>query len=118
MSECKNWAGECQVPCGYCGRDLGESCSHPMREVAGNENPKRDTMLLWRALGILHQMATEQTGFRGFFHRWYYHDEPLRNDAANLVREAKFEMDLPDDTQLVGQPTPARNAISSAKRGE
>lgn len=61
-----------------------------------------DRVLLDRALGILHRMATEQTGWRGFFRRWYYSDEPLRNDAANLVREAEFEMKRPCGTRLVG----------------
>lgn len=63
----------------------------------------RDSVLLDRALGILHRMATEQTGWRGFFRRWYYSDEPLRNDAANLVRLAEFEMKKPENTRLVGE---------------
>jgi hypothetical protein len=58
--------------------------------------------LLDRALGILHRMATEQTGWRAIFRRWYYSDEPLRNDAANLVRQAGFQMAQPDNTRLVG----------------
>ena len=29
-------------------------------------------------------------------------DEPLRNDAANLVRLARFGMMMPNDTRLVG----------------
>jgi hypothetical protein len=61
-----------------------------------------DTQLLHRALGILHRMATENTGWRSIFRRWYYSDEPLRNDAANLVREAKFDMARPEGTKLVG----------------
>lgn len=61
----------------------------------------RDEMLLERALGILHRMATERTDWRTF-RRWYYSDEPLRNDAANLVREAKFGMPMPLNTKLVG----------------
>ncbi len=62
-----------------------------------------DRELINRSLGILHRMATEHTGWRSFFRRWYYSDEPLRNDAANLVREAGFEMMRPDNTQLVGE---------------
>jgi hypothetical protein len=61
-----------------------------------------DAILLDRALGIMHRMATENTGWRSFFRRWYYSDEPLRNDAANLVREARFGMKMPNDTRLVG----------------
>lgn len=63
-----------------------------------------DGVLLDRALGILHRMATEQTGWRAIFRRWYYSDEPLRNDAANLVREARFGMPMPINTRLVGDP--------------
>jgi len=64
----------------------------------------RDDALLNRALAILHRMATERTGWRGCFAftRWLYSDEPLRNDAANLVRDAGFEIAMPIGTQLVG----------------
>lgn len=61
-----------------------------------------DSVFLDRALSILHRMATEQTGWRRFLSRWYYSDEPLRNDAANLVREARFGMPMPFYTKLVG----------------
>lgn len=61
-----------------------------------------DDILLDRALGILHRMATERTGWRRYLARWYYSDEPLRNDAANLVREARFGMAMPLDTKIVG----------------
>jgi hypothetical protein len=61
-----------------------------------------DDVLLTRALAILHRMATERTGWRSFFRRWYFPDEPLRNDAANLVREAGFDMPRPMGTELVG----------------
>lgn len=63
-----------------------------------------EAVLLDRALGILHRLATERTGWRRFFQRWYYSDEPLRNDAANLVREAQFGMPQPFGTRLVGDP--------------
>lgn len=62
----------------------------------------KDHALLERALGILHRMATENTGWRTYYRRWYYPDEPLRNDAANLVREAGFAMAQPEGTRLVG----------------
>jgi hypothetical protein len=61
-----------------------------------------------RALAILHRMATECSNdgwwHRLFCRRWYYSDEPLRNDAANLVREAGFGMPMPLGTRLVGDP--------------
>ena len=59
-------------------------------------------MLLDRALGILHRMATEKDKYLFSMNRWYYPDEPLRNDAANLIREAEFEMPRPEGTHLVG----------------
>lgn len=64
-----------------------------------------DSEMLHRALAILHRFGTENTGWKSFFRRWYYSDEPLRNDAANLVREAGFMIPMPFDTQLVGSDT-------------
>lgn len=73
------------------------------RTILASRQP--DTVLLDRALGILHRMATEQTGWRARFRRWYYSDEPLRHDAANLVREAGFHFnEVPAHTRLVGDP--------------
>jgi hypothetical protein len=63
-----------------------------------------DQELLERALFILHEMSLERTGWRGFFSRWYYSDEPLRNDAANLVRLADYHAMRPYDTKMVGDP--------------
>ena len=51
---------------------------------------RRDDQLLLDALGILHRFGLEQTGWRGWLRRWYYSDEPLRHDAANLVRRAGY----------------------------
>jgi len=63
----------------------------------------KDPALLERALAILHRLGTEQTGWRAVFRRWYYSAEPLRNDAANLVREAGFGLAaMPPKTRLVG----------------
>lgn len=58
--------------------------------------------LLERALGILHRMGTERTGWRRIFGRWYYAHEPLRRDAARLVHEARFDMMRPVNTKPVG----------------
>jgi hypothetical protein len=60
-----------------------------------------DAERLDRALALLHRFATENTGWRSFFWRWYYSDETLRNDAANLVREAHFNMPMPANTRLI-----------------
>ena len=73
--------------------------------TADELNPEQGTtrgMSTNRAMAILHRMATEQTGWRAIFRRWYYSDEPLRNDAANLVREAGYEMPLPKCTRIIG----------------
>ena len=78
-----------------------ENMLSALRAVASRQS-QSDAILLDRALGILHRMATENTGWRSFFRRWYYSDEPLRNDAANLVREAGFGMMQPCNTRLVG----------------
>ena len=55
-----------------------------------------------RALCILHNMAVERTGWRGFFRRWWISDEPLRNDAANLIREVGYCALMPKNSRLVG----------------
>lgn len=55
-----------------------------------------------RCLALLHRFATENTGWKAWFVRWYYSDEPLRNDAANLVKIAGFGMPMPLGTRLVG----------------
>lgn len=54
-----------------------------------------------RAAGILHNMALERRGWHPF-RRWYISDEPLRNDAANLLRMSGWGFKMPDDCRLVG----------------
>ena len=61
-----------------------------------------------RALCILHNMAVERTGWRSFFRRWWISDEPLRNDAANLIREVGYQQMMPIGTRLVGDPEESR----------
>ena len=58
-----------------------------------------------RAMRLLARMATESTGWRSFFRRWYYSDEPLRNDAAGLLCDAGWVADLPPGTRLVEPPS-------------
>jgi len=56
-----------------------------------------------RAMWILHNMALERVGFwRRLVARWAIDAEPLRNDAANLVREFGFKGAIPEGTQLCG----------------
>lgn len=87
--------------------DKHEYADAQVRRIHGDFASQRqsDAELLNRALGILHRFGTERTGWRSFFQRWYYSDEPLRNDAANLVRQAGFDMAMPNDTCLVGGVT-------------
>lgn len=64
---------------------------------------EHDRQILERALGILHLMAVERVGWRQvIFGRWYYPDEPLRNDAANLLRSIGYKAMLPYHTRHVG----------------
>lgn len=62
-----------------------------------------DQATLERALAILSRMGTERTGWRALvFGRWYYPAEPLRNDAANLLRYDGRQLMMPVHTRLVG----------------
>lgn len=57
-----------------------------------------------RALVILHNLSLERTGFwRQLFRRWHISDEPLRHDAANLLREVNAEFLTPVGCQRVGE---------------
>lgn len=56
-----------------------------------------------RALTILHNMSLERTGWRGFVRRWAISDEPLRNDAARLLREIGYGAMRPRGTRMVGE---------------
>lgn len=64
---------------------------------------RKDDALLMECLCLLHRFALEQTVWRGVFRRWYYSDEPLRHDAANLVRRAEYMAKHPECTRLVGE---------------
>lgn len=57
-----------------------------------------------RALSILHNMALENTGWRSWFRRWTVASEPLRNDAANLIRDVGYSQMRPPTSRLVGDP--------------
>lgn len=57
-----------------------------------------------RALVILHNLSLERRGFwRQLFRRWHISDEPLRHDAANLLREVGVELLTPIGCQRVGE---------------
>lgn len=56
-----------------------------------------------RALTILHNMSLERVGWRGFFRRWYISDEPLRHDAANLLRRLGYSLPTEPGTRYVGE---------------
>jgi len=51
---------------------------------------------------LLQMLATENTGWKSFFRRWYYQHEPLRNSAADLLREIGATPILRNGTRLVG----------------
>lgn len=55
-----------------------------------------------RAVVILHNMALERKGWRSFLRRWHISDEPLRNDAANLLRERGVALMTPIGFHWVG----------------
>jgi len=56
-----------------------------------------------RAAAILHSLSLEHRGFwRQLFSRWHISDEPLRHDAANLLREYGIEFLMPIGCQRVG----------------
>lgn len=61
-----------------------------------------DRQFTERATQILHNMALENKGWRAFTRRWVIHHEPLRNDAANLLRDRGFNALMKDGTQYVG----------------
>lgn len=62
-----------------------------------------DEQFARRAATILHNMSLERRWwFFPFRRRWHISDEPLRNDAANLLREYGFEARTPDDCWRVG----------------
>lgn len=62
-----------------------------------------DAQFADRARVILRNMSLERTGWRGWLRRWAISDEPLRNDAANLLRESGFEFAFqPKHTRMVG----------------
>ena len=59
-----------------------------------------------RAIQILHNMALERVGFwRRLIGRWHISHEPLRNDAANLLRESNISLRCPYSTDYVGWET-------------
>ena len=56
-----------------------------------------------RAALILHNLALENKGWRGWLKRWHISDEPLRNDAANLMLESNWQFMRPATTRYVGE---------------
>ena len=76
-----------------------------------------DHALLQRALGILFRLSLERTGWRGWLRRWYYDHEPLRNDAANLVREAGYQELQPLNTRRVGDDADPGGGMKFIPRG-
>ena len=53
-------------------------------------------------LVVLHNLALERIGWRRYFSRWYISDEPLRNDAARILRAVGYKAMFPVGTKYVG----------------
>ena len=70
-----------------------------------------------RAQVILHFLALERRGWKHllFGRRWFIHHEPLRNDAARLLRQAGYEAPRPRGTRYVGHHV---DAVAAKARGE
>ena len=76
-----------------------------MKRVHGQDDQRMsDREFANRSAQILQNMALERKGYwRQFFGRWHISHEPLRNDAANLLRQAGIEFSCyPKGTQRVG----------------
>lgn len=57
-----------------------------------------------RALSILYYMALERKGWWRFFSRWWISDEPLRNDAAELLRDIGYQPEPPYGATILRGP--------------
>ena len=65
----------------------------------------RDDDFRERAEIILHNLSLERIGaWRRFWRRWEISDEPLRWDAAHLLREAGVHIKSPMNTRRLGAP--------------
>jgi len=76
-----------------------------MQRVYGQDDQRMsDRQFANEAANILQNMSLEKRGFwRQLFGRWHISDEPLRHDAANLLRRAGVEFSCyPKGTQRVG----------------
>lgn len=74
------------------------------RAYSQNDQPMSDRQFANEAASILQNMSLERVGFwRQLFCRWHISDEPLRQDAANLLRRAGIEFrNYPKGTHRVG----------------
>lgn len=61
-----------------------------------------DTEFADRAAYILHRMALEHCGTVSPSERWVVQEEQLRNEAANLMREARWVYPRRIGTHYVG----------------
>jgi hypothetical protein len=57
-----------------------------------------------RAVRLLMRLATENTGWRGYFRRWYYDHEALRHDATELLHSGGMRPEI--IMQLIGEELP------------
>lgn len=64
---------------------------------------KPDSEIARRALFILHEFMLERTGWRYWLYRWYHNDEPLRNDAARLLKESGYQFMKPIGSRSIAE---------------
>lgn len=93
--------------CMFCNdADLDDLALHYGCKVCGNGGyfDMTDKEFMERATKILHNMALERKRpwWRRVFHRWYISDEPLRHDAARLLRDAQKDPAYPINHNYLG----------------
>ena len=60
-----------------------------------------DPVLRLRLMLLLENLTLENTGWWRFFRRWQISDEPLRNDAKNILEQLKeLQLQQEDDGKI------------------
>lgn len=79
---------------------MNENANSPAGRLLSMTSTEKDRFITHATL-VLHNMALENTGLRGWFTRWRIAAEPLRNDAANLLRCTRLDRPRPEGTRYV-----------------
>ena len=56
-----------------------------------------------RAMFVLHEFTLERTGWRRWLYRWYHSDEPLRNDAARILKDSGCQFMRPIGSRSIAE---------------